>query len=153
MGKWNGNGKAKAANKNMTLNLGSQRMNWQNAEGFQDTETTLYDSIMLLWFGQSVVSDSVTPWTVAGQASQSFSVSRRLLKLMSIESMMTFTISPSIAPFSFCPQFFPASESFPKSWLFTLGGQSVDIYLYNCINADTYVYLSKLIECAIPRKY
>ena len=32
MGKWNGNGKEKAANKNMTLNLGSQRMNWQNAE-------------------------------------------------------------------------------------------------------------------------
>ena len=34
------------------------------------------------------------------------------------------TISSSIASFSSCPQSFPASESFPKSWLFTSGGQS-----------------------------
>ena len=26
-------------------------------------------------------------------------------------------VSPSIVPFSFCPQSFPASESFPMSWL------------------------------------
>ena len=35
------------------------------------------------------------------------------------------TISPSVAPFSSYPQFFPASGSFPKSWLFASGGQSV----------------------------
>ena len=35
------------------------------------------------------------------------------------------TISSSIAPFSSCPQCFPASESFPMSRLFTLGGQSI----------------------------
>ena len=28
-------------------------------------------------------------------------------------------------PFSSCPQSFPASGSFPMSWLFTLGGQSI----------------------------
>ena len=72
----------------MTLNLGSQRMSWQNAESFQDTETTLYDSIMLLWFSQSVVSDSVTPWTAARQASLSITNSQGLLKLMSIQSVM-----------------------------------------------------------------
>ena len=33
-------------------------------------------------------SDSVTQWTAARQASLSFVVSRSLLKLMSIESMM-----------------------------------------------------------------
>ena len=33
-------------------------------------------------------------------------------------------ISPSVAPFSFCPQSFASSWSFPKSWLFTSGGQS-----------------------------
>ena len=32
------------------------------------------------------------------------------------------TISPSVAPFSSCPQSFPASESFPMSGLFTSGG-------------------------------
>ena len=34
-------------------------------------------------------------------------------------------ISSSIAPFSFCPQSFPTSGSFPVSQLFTSGGQSI----------------------------
>ena len=33
------------------------------------------------------------------------------------------TVSSSVASFSFCPQPFPASGSFPMSWLFTSGGQ------------------------------
>ena len=37
------------------------------------------------------------------------------------------TISSSIIPFSFCPQSFPASGSFPVSWLFALGGQSIGV--------------------------
>ena len=35
------------------------------------------------------------------------------------------TISSSLAPFSSCPQSFPASESFPMSQFFTSGGQSI----------------------------
>ena len=35
------------------------------------------------------------------------------------------TISSSVIPFSSCPPSFPASGSFPKGWLFTLGGQSI----------------------------
>ena len=35
------------------------------------------------------------------------------------------TISSSVIPFSSCLQSFLASESFPVSWLFTSGGQSV----------------------------
>ena len=34
------------------------------------------------------------------------------------------TISSSVSPFSSCPQSFPASWSFPKSWFFVSGGQS-----------------------------
>ena len=34
------------------------------------------------------------------------------------------TISSSVTPFS-CPQSFPASESFPMSWFFASGGQSI----------------------------
>ena len=34
-------------------------------------------------------------------------------------------ISSSDALFSFCPQFFPASGSFPMSWLFASGGQII----------------------------
>ena len=35
------------------------------------------------------------------------------------------TISSSVAPFSSCPQSFPASVSSPVSWLFASGGQSI----------------------------
>ena len=35
------------------------------------------------------------------------------------------TISSSVTPFSSCPQSFPASGSFPMSWLFASGGQSI----------------------------
>ena len=36
-------------------------------------------------------------------------------------------ISSSLVPFSSCPQSFTASESFPKSQLFTWGGQSTGV--------------------------
>ena len=37
------------------------------------------------------------------------------------------TISSSVIPFSFCPQSFPASGSFPMSQLFASGGQSIGV--------------------------
>ena len=37
------------------------------------------------------------------------------------------TISSFVIPFSFCPQSFLASGSFPVSWLFTSGGQSISV--------------------------
>ena len=37
------------------------------------------------------------------------------------------TISPSVIPFSFCPQSFPRSGAFPMNWLFTSGGQNIEI--------------------------
>ena len=36
-------------------------------------------------------------------------------------------ISPSVVPFSSCPQSCPASESFPMSQLFAWGGQSIGV--------------------------
>ena len=33
-------------------------------------------------------------------------------------------VSSSVIPFSFCPQSFPTSGSFPRSWLFASGAQS-----------------------------
>ena len=66
----------------------------------------------------------VTSWTAAHQASLSSTISWSLPKLMSIESVrQSPTISSSVTPFSSCPQSFPASGSFPVSWLFTSGGQ------------------------------
>ena len=76
-------------------------------------------------FSRSVVSDSATPWTAACQASLSFTVSQSLLRLMSLNRWCHPTISSSVIPFSSCPQSFPASGSFPMSWLFVSGGLSI----------------------------
>ena len=67
------------------------------------------------------------PVDVALQAPLSSIVSQSLLKLMHIESVMPSTVSSSAALFSFCLQSFPASGSFPMSWLFASGGQSVGV--------------------------
>ena len=61
-----------------------------------------------------------TPWT----ASLSFTLSRCLLKLMSIKSVMPSKISSSVTLFS-CPQSFPASGSFLMSQPLVSGGQSM----------------------------
>ena len=70
--------------------------------------------------------DTAIPWTVARQASLSFTVSQSLLKFMSIKLVM-----PSnhliVSPFSFCPQSFPAIGTFPMSQLFAPGGQSIGV--------------------------
>ena len=72
---------------------------------------TGYPSIHLVQFSHSVVSDSVTPWTAARQASLSITNSQSSPKLMS------------------CPQSLPASECFPMSQLFAWGGQSTHFQL------------------------
>ena len=55
----------------------------------------------------------------------SFTMSWSLLKFMSIELKMLSKISSSAITFSFYLQSFPASGSFPVSWLFTSGGQNI----------------------------
>ena len=55
-----------------------------------------------------------TPWTAVQQASLSFTISQSSLKLVFIESIISF----SVIPFSSCPQSFPASGSFLISLLF-----------------------------------
>ena len=62
----------------------------------------------------------MTPWIAAHQTSLSFTTSRSLLKVMSFGSVMpsNHLIYPLSPPFSSCPQSFPASASFPLSWLF-----------------------------------
>ena len=65
------------------------------------------------------------PWTAACQASLSITNSWSLLKLMSIELVMS--ISSSVVPLSSHLQSFPASGSFQMSQLFPSGGQSIRV--------------------------
>ena len=70
-----------------------------------------------------------TPQTAAHQASLSITNSQSLPKLMSIELVMPSSISPSVVPFSSCPQSFPAPGSFQMSQLFSSGGQSIEVWV------------------------
>ena len=67
----------------------------------------------------------VTPWTAARQASLSSTMSQSLVRYTSNESVMLSNHLILCHPFSFCPQSFPASGSFPVSNLFASGCQSI----------------------------
>ena len=79
-------------------------------------------------FSRSVVSNCLQPpWTAAHQASMPITNSQSLLKLMSIESVVSSIHSSSVAPFSSCLQSFLTSGSFPVNKLFVSGGQSIRV--------------------------
>ena len=78
-------------------------------------------------FSHSVVSNSATPRTAAGQASLSITNSWSLLKLMPMSQWCHPTISSSVVTFSSCLQSFPTSGSFPMSQFFTSGGQIIGL--------------------------
>ena len=83
--------------------------------------------IRWLLFVQSLdhVRLSATPSTAALQASLSFTISRSLLKLMSIESVMPSNHLILCCLLLFLPSTFPALGSFPVNQLLTWGGQSI----------------------------
>ena len=83
--------------------------------------------IMWFWLLVQLLSRVllVTPWTAAHRASLSFPSLRVCSNSCPLSRWCYLTISSSVAPFSSCPQSFPASESFPMSWLFPSGGQSI----------------------------
>ena len=70
-------------------------------------------------FSLYVMSNSLLLHTC--QALLSSTISWSLLKFMSVSQRCYLNTA---APFSFCVQSFPASGSFPRSWLFSSGGQS-----------------------------
>ena len=78
-------------------------------------------------FSLSPVWLFVTPWTAACLASPSFTISRNLLKLMSIELVMPSNHLILCHPLLLLPSIFPAPESFQMSHHFTSGGQSIGV--------------------------
>ena len=95
-------------------------------ECFERLQYTLRLSLLL--FSCSVMSNSLRPtlWPAAYQASLSFTNTRRVLKLMSVElEMPSNHLILCYLLFSFCLQFFPESRSFPINWFFTSGGQCI----------------------------
>ena len=81
---------------------------------------------MLLLFSCSDMSNSLQPHGLQHTRLFCPSVSPRVCSnSCPLSQWYQPTISSSVAPFSFCPQSFPASGSFPVSQLFTSGGQSI----------------------------
>ena len=84
---------------------------------------------VLLLFNHSVVSDSVTPWTVTCQASFSFTISQSVLKFTLIESVMPSNYLVLCRPLPFLPSIFSSFRVFsnelalpirwPKYWSFS----------------------------------
>ena len=69
----------------------------------------------------------VTPWIAACHASLSITNFRSMLRFTSIESVMLSSHLIFCRPLLLLPQSLPASESFPRSQLFTWGGQSTGV--------------------------
>ena len=85
-------------------------------------------SPLLLCFTCQVVSNSLRPHKLQHTRLPCPSLSPRVFSNSCPLSQWCHpTISSSIAPFSFFPQSFPASESFPMSQLFASGDQSIGI--------------------------
>ena len=66
----------------------------------------------------------VIPWTAGHQAFLSFTISWRLLKLMSIQSVMPSNHLILCCPFLPLPSVFPSIKVFSIDWFFTSGDQS-----------------------------
>ena len=78
-------------------------------------------------FSCSVMSDSATPWTAAGRASLSITNSRSLLKLMSIEAVMTSHHLILWHLLLLPPSIFHSTRSFQLSQFFASGGQRIGV--------------------------
>ena len=84
------------------------------------------DYYVVVFQSPSCVWLFMTPWTAECQAPLPSLPPGVCSKSCPLTQWFHPTISSSVAPFS-CPQSFPASGSFPVSWLFTSGGQSIRV--------------------------
>ena len=83
------------------------------------------NTYQILLFSHCCVQLFVNLWTVARQASLSFTISRVYSRSYPLSQWCLPTISSSVTPFSSCPQSFQASGSFPRSQLFASDGLSI----------------------------
>ena len=87
----------------------------------------------------SHVQLSVTPWTAACQASPSFTISRNLLRLMSVESVMPSNYLILYRPLLLLPSIFSSIRVFsselalhirwPKYWSFSFSVRLSNVYV------------------------
>ena len=109
----------------------------------------------------SVMSDSVTPWTAAHQASLSFIISQSFLRLMSIELVMPSNSLVLCRPLLFLPSIFPNIRVFSdvlalctrwlKYWSFSISPSKEYSGLISFRNQTDWIFLlSKGLSRVFP---
>ena len=112
---------------------------------------SLYPSSQRVWeceqllFSHSIMSESVTQWTVAHRTFLSFTISNSC----PLSWWCHPTLSSSVVPFGSCLQSFLASGSFPMSWFFTSG---VPKY-WNFTISPSNEYLISLLSKGLSRVF
>ena len=97
--------------------------NFALISGVQQSDSVRY---LLLLFSPQIISDFLWPHGLQHAWSSCPSISPRVCPSSCPLSGWCYpTVSSSTAPFSFCLQSFPASGSFPMSWVFASSGQSI----------------------------
>ena len=102
---------------------------WDKISGIQKIHSIGFSlcNVQEIQFSHSVMADSATPWIAARQVPCPSPAPRAYSNSCPSNQWCHPTISSSVIPFSFCLQFSPASESFPMSWFFVSGGQSIGV--------------------------
>ena len=90
----------------VSLIVGRFFTDWATREALTKPHTLSEFPVSLCYCSVPQACPTLQPWTAASQASLSFAISRRLLRLLSIESMMPFNPSSLVVPFSSCHQSF-----------------------------------------------
>ena len=107
-------------------------MRWVKLEPIIQSEVSQKEkqqySISSVKFSRSVVSDTLWPHEPQYTRPPCSSPTPRIHPNPCPSSQWCHpTISSSVIPFSSCPQYFPASGSFPMSHLFASGGQNIGV--------------------------
>ena len=89
-------------------------------------------------FSRSVVSDSVTPWTAARQASLSMTSSWSLLKLMPIELVMSSNHLILCHLLLLLPSIFPSIRVFSNESVLCIGGPKYWSFSFNISPSNEY---------------
>ena len=114
----------------------TERLHTSHSAYKLNNRVTIYSLLLFVVLVQSLshVWLFATPWTAASQASLSFTISRNLLKLMSIELVMPSNHLVLCHPLLLLPSIFPSSRVFssesvfhirwPKYWSFSISPSS-----------------------------
>ena len=89
-------------------------------------------------FSHSIMSDSVTPWTAACQASLSITNSQNLLKLMPIKSVMPFNHLILCCPLLLLPSIFPSLRVFSNESVLRIRWPKYQSFIFSISLSNEY---------------